>query len=65
MIPIDDPAVRILLASQLALSLWAMWTWATVLREAPPSRLKWAAAATACWFAGSAVIIAYLFDVGP
>ena len=65
MIPIDDPALRILLACQLAVSLWAMWAWGSVLREASPKRLKWAAAASACWFALFAATIAYLFDVSP
>lgn len=59
-----DPGIQILLAFQLALSVWAMWAWARVWQEEEPKRLKWAAGASACWFAMFAAIIAYLYDVG-
>lgn len=58
-----DPGIQILLAVQLALSLWAMWAWGRVWQEQELKRLKWAAGASACWFAMAAAIIAYLYDV--
>lgn len=59
-----DPAIQILLTVQLGLSVWAMWMWARVWQEPASNRLKWAAGASACWFAMVAVAIAFMFDVG-
>lgn len=61
---LDDPAFLMLLAVQLALSVWAIWHGAGFGQEQAPARLKWAAGASACWFAMAAVIVGFIFDVG-
>ncbi|HEX2941078.1 MAG TPA: hypothetical protein VHO91_08525 [Rhodopila sp.] len=47
---------------QLALSVWAMLAWGGVWQDQAPSTLKWAAGASACWFAMAAVIVGFIFD---
>lgn len=61
--PSYDPALVIPLSALLALSVWAMWAWGRVWEEQAIGRIKWAAAASACWFAMCAVTIALLFDI--
>jgi hypothetical protein len=61
---LGDPGLTILLAVQLALSLIAMWAWISVWRERSLTVSRFAAAASAVWFAMFAALIAYVFDVG-
>lgn len=61
--PHYDPALVIPLIALLALSVWAMWAWGRVWEDQATARIKWAAAASACWFAMCAATIALLFDI--
>ena len=61
---LGDPAFSILLMCQLVLSLLALGAWLHVLRDQSPKALRWAAGATAAWFALVATTIAFMFDVG-
>lgn len=61
---LEDPGLGILLTVQLAVSILAMIAWSAVVRKRSDAALKWAALATAAWFAFFATTIAYVFDVG-
>jgi hypothetical protein len=61
---IPDSGFLILMTVELALSVWAMWCWGRAWADQSPERLKWAAGASACWFAMAAVSIAFIFDFG-
>ena len=59
----SDTGFQILLFVQLATSLVAMIAWGRFWQVETPAALRLAGAASACWFAVAAALIAYLFDV--